>query len=110
MFLALLILSLLSIVSVTTRFLITELVKSLTNLTFSLIPFLSNSFDVGPKDFPVVLKKIGSWFGSVKRYVSNLQNEMTSLEENSIEINNQTFDINNPSENEEKKVDKNEGK
>ena len=57
-----------------------------------------------------MLKKIGSWFGSVKRYVNNLQNEMTSLEENSIEINNQTFDINNPSENEEKKVDKNEGK
>ena len=28
---------------------------------------------IGPKDFPVVLKKIGSWFGSVKRYVSNLQ-------------------------------------
>ena len=45
---------------------------------------------IGPKDFPVVLKKIGSWFGSVKRYVSNLQNEMTNLEENSIEINNQT--------------------
>ena len=65
---------------------------------------------LGPKDFPVVLKKIGSWFGSVKRYVNNLQNEMTNLEENSIEINNQTFDINNPSENEEKKVDKNEGK
>ena len=65
---------------------------------------------IGPKDFPNVLKKIGTWFGSVKRYVNNLQNEMTSLEENSIEINNQTFDINNPSENEEKKVDKNEGK
>ena len=65
---------------------------------------------IGPKDFPVVLKKIGSWFGSVKRYVNNLQNEMTNLEENSIEINNQTFDINNPSKNEEKKVDKNEGK
>ena len=65
---------------------------------------------IGPKDFPVVLKKIGSWFGSVKRYVNNLQNEMTNLEETSIEINNQTFDINNPSENEEKKVDKNEGK
>ena len=61
---------------------------------------------IGPKDFPVVLKKIGSWFGSVKRYVNNLQNEMTNLEENSIEINNQTFDINNPSKNEEKKVDK----
>ena len=65
---------------------------------------------IGPKDFTIVLKKIGSWFGSVKRYVNNLQNEMTNLEENSIEINNQTFDINNPSENEEKKVDKNEGK
>ncbi len=65
---------------------------------------------IGPKDFPIVLKKIGTWFGSVKRYVNNLQNEMSNLEENSIEINNQTFDINNPSENEEKKIDKNEGK
>ena len=35
---------------------------------------------------------------------------MSNLEENSIEINNQTFDINNPSENEGKKIDKNEGK
>ena len=26
---------------------------------------------IGPKDFPFVLKKIGSWIGSVKRYVSN---------------------------------------
>ena len=23
---------------------------------------------VGPKDFPVVLKKIGSWIGTVKKY------------------------------------------
>ena len=65
---------------------------------------------IGPKDFPIVLKKIGTWFGSVKRYVNNLQNEMSNLEENSIEINNQTFDINKTSEYEEKKVDKNEGK
>ena len=28
---------------------------------------------IGPKDFPVVLKKIGSWVGSVKRYFSDLQ-------------------------------------
>ena len=30
---------------------------------------------VGPKDFPVMLKKIGSWIGSVKGYISNVQNE-----------------------------------
>ena len=23
---------------------------------------------IGPKDFPIVLKKIGSWAGSIKRY------------------------------------------
>ena len=31
---------------------------------------------IGPKDFPIVLKKIGSWIGSVKRYVNNLQDEV----------------------------------
>ena len=39
---------------------------------------------IGPKDFPVVLKKIGSWVGSIKRYFSDVQknvNEITNLEE-----------------------------
>ena len=35
---------------------------------------------IGPKDFPHMLKKIGSMIGSVKRYVSNIQNEVTNLE------------------------------
>ena len=35
---------------------------------------------IGPKDFPVMLKKIGSWIGSAKRYVANIQNEVSSLE------------------------------
>ena len=35
---------------------------------------------IGPKDFPFMLKKIGSWIGSVKRYVSNVQKEVSSLE------------------------------
>ena len=35
---------------------------------------------VGPKDIPFVLKKIGSWIGSIKRYVSNLQQEVTSID------------------------------
>ena len=28
---------------------------------------------VGPKDFPFMLKKIGSWIGSAKRYVRDVQ-------------------------------------
>ena len=35
---------------------------------------------VGPKDFPLVLKKIGSWIGTVKRYVSNVQQEISNLD------------------------------
>ncbi len=29
---------------------------------------------IGPKDFPFMLKKIGSMIGSVKRYIGNIQN------------------------------------
>ena len=39
---------------------------------------------IGPKDFPIVLKKIGSWAGSIKRYFSDIQkdvNKITNLEE-----------------------------
>ena len=36
---------------------------------------------VGPKDFPIVLKKVGSWIGYVKKYVSNIQNEFSSIED-----------------------------
>ena len=50
---------------------------------------------VGPKDFPVMLKKIGSWIGSVKGYISNVQNEVSSIEEEtkSIYENNNTEDV-----------------
>ena len=34
---------------------------------------------IGPKDFPIVLKKVGSWIGSAKRYFSEAQNEMTKI-------------------------------
>ena len=34
---------------------------------------------IGPKDFPIVLRKIGTWIGSVKRYFSEVQNDMTKL-------------------------------
>ena len=35
---------------------------------------------VGPKDFPIMLKKVGSWIGTVKRYISDIQSEVTNLE------------------------------
>ena len=40
---------------------------------------------VGPKDFPIMLKKIGSWIGSVKRYVRDVQSQVTNLTEETVE-------------------------
>ena len=34
---------------------------------------------VGPKDFPFMLKKIGSWIGSAKRYVRDVQVQVSYL-------------------------------
>ena len=42
---------------------------------------------IGPKDFPFVLKKIGSWIGTVKKYISNVQREVSNLEDDNIETN-----------------------
>jgi len=42
---------------------------------------------VGPKDFPIMLKKIGSWIGSIKKYVVNFQEQVSSLENENIDIN-----------------------
>ena len=35
---------------------------------------------IGPKDFPFVLKKIGSWIGTIKRYVGKVQQEISILD------------------------------
>ena len=40
---------------------------------------------VGPKDFPLMLKKMGSWIGSIKRYLSDVQNQVSEITDNSIE-------------------------
>jgi len=42
---------------------------------------------IGPKDFPFVLKKIGSWIGSIKRYVNNFQHEITKLDNEKVDVN-----------------------
>ena len=34
---------------------------------------------VGPKDFPLVIKKVGSWIGSFKRYIGDIQNQVTNI-------------------------------
>ena len=35
---------------------------------------------LGPKDFPIMLKKAGSWIGTAKRYLSNIQNEVSNID------------------------------
>tara|TARA_B100001059_G_scaffold220475_1_gene242537 strand:- start:559 stop:807 length:249 start_codon:yes stop_codon:yes gene_type:complete len=37
---------------------------------------------LGPKEFPVALKKIGSYFGKLKNTLSNFQREVNSVTEN----------------------------
>ena len=34
---------------------------------------------VGPKDFPYMLKKIGLWIGTAKRYVRDVQGQVSDL-------------------------------
>ena len=36
---------------------------------------------LGPKEFPVALKKIGSYFGKLKNTLSNFQREVSSVTE-----------------------------
>ena len=42
---------------------------------------------VGPKDFPIMLKKVGSMIGTAKKYITNIQNEVSNIdiEDNHIE-------------------------
>ena len=43
---------------------------------------------IGPKDFPFMLKKVGSWIRIVKRYISNIQSELADLDIRSNETEN----------------------
>ena len=35
---------------------------------------------IGPKDFPHMLKKVGSQIGTFKRYIGNIQSELTDID------------------------------
>ena len=61
---------------------------------------------VGPKDFPLMLKKVGSWLGSIKRYVNNVQSEVSSITEDTIDKNlNEDININTKKDKDEQKSD-----
>ena len=51
---------------------------------------------IGPKDFPIMLKKAGSWVGSFKNYFNEVQRNITDVEttiEDEISLENDTSDI-----------------
>ena len=41
---------------------------------------------IGPKDFPFMLKKVGSWIGTAKRYINSIQSEVADLDIGSNDI------------------------
>ena len=49
---------------------------------------------LGPKEFPIALKKIGSYIGKIKKTFSNFQKEVSSVTEN-VELDDETIDKNN---------------
>jgi len=60
---------------------------------------------VGPKDFPLMLKKMGSWIGSIKRYVSDVQTQVSEIADENIDNENKN---NNSIKKENNIKDKNE--
>jgi sec-independent protein translocase protein TatB len=53
---------------------------------------------VGPKDFPIMLKKISSWARSIKGYIYDVQREVTKVEtsiDNEISLNKKLSNLTN---------------
>ena len=44
---------------------------------------------IGPKDFPKMLKKMGSWIGTIKNYVKDVQSQVTQITEESLDTKSQ---------------------
>ena len=58
---------------------------------------------IGPKDFPFMLKKIGSWIGTIKKYVRNIQDQISILENENIDTDlEKTKPVKKEKENEQK--------
>ena len=58
---------------------------------------------LGPKEFPIALKKIGSYIGKIKNTFSNFQREISSATQE-VDLENESELINN---NNKKAIDKN---
>ena len=61
---------------------------------------------IGPKDIPIVLRKVGSWIRSFKRYINNIQNELSVFESENL-VSKEDTNIKNESEKKESEVDLN---
>ena len=42
---------------------------------------------LGPKDFPLMLKKAGSWIGTAKKYMNDIQSEVSNIDIDDEKIN-----------------------
>ena len=62
---------------------------------------------LGPKEFPIALKKIGSYFGKLKNTLSNFQREVNTVTEN-IDIEKDLTDRENTQEKKNKTNKENE--
>ena len=58
---------------------------------------------LGPKEFPIALKKIGSYFGKLKSILNNFQSEVSSITD-TVDI---EKDISNQKDIDKKKIKKN---
>ena len=58
---------------------------------------------IGPKDFPIVLKKIGNWMGSMKKYFNDIQKDMTNMKDDVVDE--VSFEKNYSTKTNEKKKD-----
>ena len=58
---------------------------------------------VGPKDFPLMLKKVGNWIGTIKKYFNEMQTDVTDMQKNfedEVSIEKDITDKNNNKKNE----------
>jgi len=58
---------------------------------------------IGPKDFPTVLRKLGAWTSTIKKYFSNVQSNINEIANLDIENDNKPTQKNDKNLNDKKK-------
>ena len=64
---------------------------------------------IGPKDIPVVLRKVGSWIRSFKLYINKIQKEISIFEDENL-ISKEDINLENKSKKKESELDINVNK